>query len=64
MGGNPRIHSNIPWVTTHATLAFFDEDHAIEMCIRWTGKDPSRFDELVIPLDERPKVGIGGILIR
>ena len=51
-------------IDDESIVTFFDEDHAIEMCIRWTGKDPSRFDELVIPLDERPKVGIGGILIR
>lgn len=45
-------------------VTFFDEDHVIEMCIRWTEKDPSRFDELVLLSNEMPKIGIGGILIR
>lgn len=45
-------------------VTFFDEDHAIEICIKWTGKDPSRFDDLVVPPDEMPNTGIAGVLIK
>lgn len=45
-------------------VTFFDEDHVIDMCIKWTDKDPSKFDELVLPLDEMPKLGIAGYLVK
>lgn len=45
-------------------VTIFDEDHVIEMCIKWTDKDPSRFDEQVVPLYEMPKMGIAGYLIK
>ena len=45
-------------------VTFFDEDHVVEMCIRWTGRDPSMFDELVVSLDDMPNIGIAGVLAK
>lgn len=47
-----------------SVINHFCESEVFNLCMEWTGINPIKFDELVIPLDERPKVGIGGILIR
>lgn len=45
-------------------ITCFNEDHVIDMCVEWTGIDPTRFDDNIVPLEKMPKMGIGGILMR
>ncbi|MGP5513835.1 hypothetical protein [Psychrobacter alimentarius] len=43
-------------------ISMLDEDDVISICNDWTEKDPSRFNEVTIDVEDFPEIGIGGII--